>query len=149
MDWTISIACLVIGAIAGFIISQITSSNQNDGGIAEAKLQQAQSELEQYRQEVADHFANTATLMKQMASDYNKIHQHMCQSQEMLLPDADLQHASFTPELLDAKETVDELVDTEQPEAAGKASSVPPNDYVRGSHGIINPAKEEKAATVS
>ena len=144
MDWTISIIFLAIGAVIGFVISQMKTKNQADNQALEAKLHQAQTELAQYRQDVADHFANSASLMKQMASDYSKIYQHMQQSQEMLLPDAEQQHANFQDDI--AAESLEAPLPEETPK---RRESDQPNDYVLGSHGIINQAEKTNPQTVS
>ena len=148
MDWTISIVFLIIGVIIGFVVSQLRAKNQDDRHGLETKLHQAQTELEQYRQDVADHFANSASLMKQMAADYNKVYQHMHQSQELLLPQAE-QQASFAPELPADGEAISAGDNAEQLEDRTKKTSEQPNDYVRGSHGIINPAPEKTPEAVS
>ena len=143
MDWTISIIFLVIGAIIGFVISQMKSREQQADPAIEAKLQQVQAELAQYRQEVSDHFANGASLMNQMATDYNKIYQHMVESQAILLPDESPQQLSFL-NIESGQPAAEEPVI----EGATEQGSLPPKDYVRGSHGIIKPTATKEAEAV-
>lgn len=147
MDWTISILFLVIGAMIGFFISQLKTKNQDNQGTTQAQLHQAQTELAQYRQDMADHFADSATLMNQMANDYNKIYRHMLQSQQTLLPDTHPQQAGFMAELATATDDVGAVIHAGNIEDhSNQNQSEPPNDYARGSHGIINPVPRDSSS---
>ena len=137
MDWTISIVTFIIGALLGYFICKIQSNSGQPSEAQEAKNQQLQTELDQYKQDVEQHFSSSADLLNKMAQDYSKIYQHMAQSQQTLLPDSEPSIAPLfleeTKEKLEHESIVqNELAEEEPPQAAQ------PNDYVQGSHGIIN-----------
>ncbi|NRA82806.1 MAG: YhcB family protein [Gammaproteobacteria bacterium] len=147
MDWTISIVTFIIGALLGYFICKIQSNSDQPSEAQEAKNQQLQTELDQYKQDVEQHFSSSADLLNKMAQDYSKIYQHMAQSQQTLLPDSE---PSIAPLFLE--ETKDK---SEQPSFSQRPiteeptpPTAQPNDYVQGSHGIINQpqqsAKPEK-----
>ena len=142
MDWTLNILFLVIGVVTGFIIAKLMSSSSNSDGAAAAKNQQLEAELAQYKQDVETHFAQSAEVLGDMAKEYSKVYQHMAQSQQALLPDSELTiQIPFieNKESSIVKEVHEEVEIQVAANDAAKADSAQPNDYVSGSHGIINP----------
>lgn len=146
MDWTISIVTFIIGAIIGYFISRIQASGDNSADAQQAKNQQLQAELEQYKQDVEQHFSSSADLLNQLATDYSKIYQHMSQSQQALLPDSEPSIAALS---LEDKAAVSDSPEQSEPEPALEASfddnsqSQQPNDYVQGTHGIISQTQSD------
>mgnify|MGYP000206318372 CR=1 FL=1 len=144
MDWTIYILFLVIGAVIGFAIAKLMAPSDKSDSAAIAKNQQLEAELQQYKQDVEQHFSDSADLLGNMAQEYSKVYSHMAQAQQSLLPDSDL---TIKIPFVEEKEPslVKEAIEEVEIEAAAndaKAESAQPNDYVTGSHGIINPEKE-------
>lgn len=72
----VSALCLSIGVLIGAIISRtfMSPSVQND---LEARLRQAKGELDQYQQDVAQHFADTSKLVANMTQSYKDVHDHL------------------------------------------------------------------------
>lgn len=146
MDWTINVLFLAVGGCAGFIIAKVMGSGSKSDSAAAAKTQQLEAELQQYKQDVEQHFADSADLLGNMAQEYSKVYKHMAQAQQSLLPESDV---SIKIPFIEPKEPslVKEALEEVEIEAAAndaKTDSAQPNDYVSGSHGIINPenAKE-------
>jgi len=144
MDLTISILLVVIAAIVGFVIGKVTSNKAVDSQAEKAKIQQLEAQLEQYKQDVEQHFTISADLLGNMAKEYSNIYKHMSQAQQSLLPDSDLTIKIPFKEPKDGslvKEAITE-VELEAQEAANDfqpLESSQPNDYVQGSHNIISP----------
>lgn len=146
MDWTINILFLAIGGFAGFIIAKLIGSGSTGDSAAVAKTQQLEAELKQYKQDVEQHFADSANLLGNMAQEYSKVYKHMAQAQQSLLPDSDI---SIKIPFIEPKEPslVKEALEEVEVEAAAndaKSGSAQPNDYVSGSHGIINPEEPKE-----
>ncbi|MDP2560689.1 YhcB family protein [Psychrobium sp. 1_MG-2023] len=134
---------LFLGGISGFVIAKITTSSSTDSSL-EAKNQQLEAELSQYKQDVEQHFAASADLLGNMAQEYSKVYQHMAQAQQSLLPDSELtikipfNDAKETSVVQDAIEEVELEVQAKTESSQVNNESEQPNDYVDGSHGIIN-----------
>jgi len=147
MDWTINILFLAIGGVSGFIIAKLLSKSTVSDNAAHAKNQQLEAEIKQYKQDVEQHFAQSANLLGTMAQEYSNVYKHMAQAQQSLLPDSDL---TINIPFIEAKEPslVKEAIEEVEMEAAAndaKSNAAQPNDYVSGSHGIINPSSEQEA----
>jgi uncharacterized membrane-anchored protein YhcB (DUF1043 family) len=155
MDWTISIVTFIIGSLLGYFICRIQLNGGSGSNEQQAKNEQLQTELNQYKQDVEQHFAGSAELLNKMATDYSKIYQHMAQSQQTLLPDSE---PAISPLFIEDKEssvTTQGVNESESPadETTAAKEDEPtanhqPNDYVDGSHGIINSPKMEPQAAV-
>lgn len=51
------------------------------------ELEKNKAELEEYREELVSHFARSAELLDNMATDYRQLYQHMAKSSSSLLPE--------------------------------------------------------------
>lgn len=141
MDLTISLLLIVIAAVVGFVIGKITSTSTVGSNAEKAKTQQLEAELNQYKQDVEQHFATSAELLGSMAQEYSNVYKHMAQAQQNLLPDSDVTikipfKEPKEPSLV--KEAITE-VELEAQDAANDIESSQPNDYVHGTHNIITP----------
>jgi len=142
MDWTISILFLAIGCVVGFVVAKLLGTKATSDGAAEAKSQRLEAELAQYKDDVELHFADSANLLGNMAQEYSKVYKHMVQAQRALLPDSDLTIKIPFVEPKEPSLVKEALEEVEIEVAANEAmheKSAQPNDYVSGSHGIINP----------
>ncbi len=91
---------------------------------------QQNTKLEQKRQEVADHFAQTAEMLDTLGKDYTKLYQHMeSTSSEMLshLPEQDNPFSKKTTQL--------EADEQETPKTPNNVDQAP-KDYANGASGL-------------
>ncbi len=144
MDLTISILLIVLAAVIGFIIGRVTSNKSTDNNAEKAKTQQLEAELNQYKQDVEQHFASSAELLGNMAKEYQNVYQHMAQAQQSLLPDSEVSIKIPFKETKDTNLVQDAIADVEleAQEAANdvhESATAQPNDYVQGTHNIITP----------
>lgn len=144
MDLTISILLIVLAAVIGFIIGRVTSNKSTDNNAEKAKTQQLEAELNQYKQDVEQHFASSAELLGNMAKEYQNVYQHMAQAQQSLLPDSEVSIKIPFKETKETNLVQDAIADVEleAQEAANdehESSTAQPNDYVQGTHNIITP----------
>ncbi|WP_435275889.1 YhcB family protein [Psychrobium sp. nBUS_13] len=147
MDLTINILLIVLAAVIGFIIGRVTSDKSTDNNAEKAKTQQLEAELNQYKQDVEQHFASSAELLGNMAKEYRNVYQHMTQAQQSLLPDSEVSIKIPFKETKETNLVQDAIADVEleaqeAQEAANdehESSTAQPNDYVQGTHNIITP----------
>jgi hypothetical protein len=144
MDLTINILLIVLAAVIGFIIGRVTSDKSTDNNAEKAKTKQLEAELNQYKQDVEQHFASSAELLGNMAKEYRNVYQHMTQAQQSLLPDSEISIKIPFKETKETNLVQDAIADVEleAQEAANdehESSKAQPNDYVQGTHNIITP----------
>jgi len=119
---------IIIGAILGFFIARISQGSGSQQKLR-SELKQARQELDQYRQQVADHFAGSAELLEQLARQQQQVYQHMAEQANNLLNEADAkslefyqyEHALVSPSETDASNDED----------------LPPRDYANERSGLM------------
>ena len=67
MAWTYALIGLAVGIIIGFLISRVTVPGIKHQKTLKQDLEKSKYELEQYRQELVDHFATSATMLEALA----------------------------------------------------------------------------------
>jgi len=70
---------LVIGGMAGFYFAKMDDFSRKQKKSMEEKLQKTEQELIAYKDQVTDHFKETATLINNMTESYQKVHEHLAQ----------------------------------------------------------------------
>lgn len=78
---------LVITAIASFFVGTVFTKRQYENDELEKEVEKAKNELEQYKQDVADHLANTDKLVGKMKDNYEQLATHVQQTNQLLLVD--------------------------------------------------------------
>ncbi|EIV8494770.1 Z-ring associated protein ZapG [Vibrio vulnificus] len=135
MPWMYAIVGLLVGAIVGVVVSRLTTPEYKNQKNIKKELDVAKYELEQQRQELIDHFSQTAELLETLGKDYSKLYQHMAKTSAELLPNLPAQDNPFDKVALSAKEdnTEENVTDevTEQPK-----------DYANGATGLFNDQKK-------
>ncbi|TON09838.1 hypothetical protein CGH64_23685, partial [Vibrio parahaemolyticus] len=85
MPWIYAIVGLLVGTIVGVVISRLTTPEYKKQKSVQKELEAAKFELEQQRQELVDHFAQTAEMLDTLGKDYTKLYQHMAKTSSELL----------------------------------------------------------------
>ena len=86
MPWIYAIVGLLVGTIVGVVISRLTTPEYKKQKSVQKELEAAKFELEQQRQELVDHFAQTAEMLDSLGKEYTKLYQHMSKTSAELLP---------------------------------------------------------------
>ena len=134
MAWTYALIGLAVGIIIGFIISRVTVPGIKEQKSLKQDLEKSKYELEQYRQELVDHFATSATMLEALAKDFNKMYDHMAATSKELMPNLPEQDNPFSARL-------DEM--TLSPELNKKVAHIKeevnkqPKDYANGATGLF------------
>ncbi|WP_028115752.1 YhcB family protein [Ferrimonas senticii] len=128
MNEMVVVAAAAVALVIGFFIGRRGSGGKASVDKLQQELAQARFELEQQRQGLNDHFTQSKQHLAALAAQLEKTQAFWQESARELSDEP----AAAEPE--------EQIVIAE----ADNVTSLPPNDYVQGSHGIINP--EPKAA---
>ncbi|QIL85086.1 DUF1043 family protein [Vibrio sp. HDW18] len=127
MPWIYTIAGLLVGIIVGVLITRLMTPQYKTQKNLQKELDSAKFSLEQQRQELADHFAQTAEMLDTLGKDYTKLYQHMAKTASDLIPHLPEQDNPFS-RLAQQKEQ-----ENKQPETLEQ----PPKDYALGASGLL------------
>lgn len=72
MDWALTFAAFVVGVVLGYVGRTVLSRN-NDNRESENLVQQAQLELSQYKQEVADLYVENGKELQSLTEQLNRV----------------------------------------------------------------------------
>ncbi|MGR5067914.1 MULTISPECIES: Z-ring associated protein ZapG [Vibrio] len=134
MPWIYAIVGLLVGTIVGVIISRLTTPEYKKQKSVQKELEAAKFELEQQRQELVDHFAQTAEMLDTLGKDYTKLYQHMAKTSSELLPNLPEQDNPFDKKAAMSSEQIEE----DQPDANKQ-----PKDYANGATGLLKVQEKE------
>ncbi len=134
MPWIYGLIGLLVGAISGIIIARIKTPQYKKHKQMQKDLDTAKFALEQQRQELADHFAQTSEMLDSLDKTYQRLYQHMAKTATEMLPDLPEQDKPFACiEAHSQTDEAEEYTDTEQP----------PKDYAKGATGLFNGETKE------
>lgn len=134
MPWIYAILGLLVGTIVGVVISRLTTPEYKKQKSVQKELEAAKFELEQQRQELVDHFAQTAEMLDTLGKDYTKLYQHMAKTSSELLPNLPEQDNPFDKKTAMSSEQIKE----DQPEVNEQ-----PKDYANGATGLLKDQEKE------
>ncbi|EIQ1514219.1 Z-ring associated protein ZapG [Vibrio parahaemolyticus] len=134
MPWIYAIVGLLVGTIVGVVISRLTTPEYKKQKSVQKELEAAKFELEQQRQELVDHFAQTAEMLDTLGKDYTKLYQHMAKTSSELLPNLPEQDNPFDKKTAMYSEQIKE----DQPEVNEQ-----PKDYANGATGLLKDQEKE------
>ncbi|OEF25491.1 Z-ring associated protein ZapG [Vibrio rumoiensis] len=129
---------LVIGLIIGIIIARLMTPEYKKHKQIQKELEATKFELEQHRQDLSDHFSNSAEMLDTLGKNYTKLYQHMAQTSSDLLPDLPKQDNPFVTQ---SSETP-----SDEPRKTEEVTEVQPKDYANGATGLL---KEEKKTVLN
>lgn len=133
MPWIYAVVGLLVGIVLGVIISRLTTPQYKQQKNIKKELEESKFTLEQQRQELADHFAQTAEMLDVLGKDYTKLYQHMAKTSSELLPNQPEQDNPFV------KKITQQSNDDEQTSKVNEQ----PKDYANGATGLLTePAQE-------
>ena len=93
-SWVILTIGLVIGLFLGWLITTLVQRRQNQG----QNVTQLRKEMEDYRAEVNQHFAQTADLFKESSEKYRDLYEHLSGGAQKLCNDLpDRTQVEFRP----------------------------------------------------
>lgn len=150
----VGIISLIVGAAAGYYARAVSEQGENQKALAD-KIEQSETELANYKQEVAEHLDRSAKLLNQMNETCQVAMQQMEQSTKLLqqaTPVEGLERPFF------ATETAQQLAETAELRHANRrqkaeqekvAFSQPPLDYSANPSGLFVDQKQAVTNTES
>ena len=129
----VSAIVLCIGGLIGAIVSRtlLPPEMQKD---LEHRLQSSRAELDQYQQDVAQHFAETSKLVTNLTKAYKEVHDHLAKGAIQLT------NAEISKKILDAG---DSNLGIEAKESVEELSFEPPRDWAPKTPGQAGTLSEE------
>ena len=134
--WQAALIGLIIGWVLAYVLLRLTKDSVKKQIKTEAELQQVQTELNNQKQQVEKHFAESAELLKTLAQDYQKLYRHLATSSTQFLPEL-TNNPLFEQNLISAESSEKTENNTEKTEEDIKAEKDAPRDYSEGSSGIL------------
>ncbi|PJG83965.1 YhcB family protein [Caviibacterium pharyngocola] len=125
---------LVVGVVIGYILVRLTKGSVKKQVKTEAELNQVKTELNEQKQQLEKHFAESADLLKTLAQDYQKLYRHLASSSVALLPEqADKEWFG--------KNLIADHSAPANAENPAEDQDSPPRDYSEGSSGLLKTEK--------
>lgn len=132
MAWIYALLIFAAGAIAGAFAARLGNKSLKQQKELKKDLDKSKYELEQYRQELVDHFACSSELLDNIAKDYSKLYEHMAKTSTELMPNLPDQDNPFARRI-STLEAVPE---------SGEAQDQP-RDYANGATGLLKDEPEK------
>lgn len=139
MPWIYALVGLLVGTLLGVIISRLTTPGYKKQKSAQKELETAKFELEQQKQDLADHFAQTAEMLDSLGKEYTKLYQHMTKTSSELLPNIPDQDNPFNKKVAEQIKTEEKTDPSENAPNPNEA----PKDYASGPTGLLTEEKKE------
>ena len=134
--WQAALIGLIIGWVLAYVLLRLTKDSVKKQIKTEAELQQVQTELNNQKQQLEKHFAESADLLKTLAQDYQKLYRHLATSSSQFLPEL-TNNPLFGQNLISAEPSENTENNTEKTEEDIKEEKDAPRDYSEGSSGIL------------
>ena len=89
-EWTVAVwgaigAAFIVGLFFGVLFTRFSSRNIQKQQQVEAELKNMKTQADEQKQQLEQHFAESATLLTTLAEDYKKLYSHLAQSSSQLL----------------------------------------------------------------
>ena len=123
--WRAALLGLVVGFAIGYFLLRFTKGSVKKQVKTETELRQLKAQLENQKQQLEKHFAESANLLKTLAQDYQHLYQHFAGASVRLLPELDEKALSQAQNVGGTDETSTAVSDDQ------------PKDYSEGSSGLL------------
>ncbi|MEG9475538.1 YhcB family protein [Mannheimia indoligenes] len=121
--WAAIAAAFIVGAVVGCTLVRVFNSNVRKQHELERELKQTKTQFDEQKQQLEQHFEQSAQLLSTLAADYKKLYAHLAQSSEKLLPE-------------NAK-SIEFFQQAQLPVQPQKTEEDQPRDYSEGSSGLL------------
>ena len=123
--WRAALLGLVVGFAIGYFLLRFTKGSVKKQVKTETELRVLKEQLENQKQQLEKHFAESANLLKTLAQDYQHLYQHFASASVQLLPELD-EKALFQAQNVGGADETSTAVSDDQPK-----------DYSEGSSGLL------------
>jgi len=109
MTWEYALIGLVVGLIIGALAMRFGNKKLREQRSQQYELEKTKAELADYREELTNHFAQSAELLDNMARDYRQLYQHMAKGSNSLLPNLPGEKNPFAYQLTESEADNDQV----------------------------------------
>ena len=146
MTTAIWLTVVIIVAFSCFFLGVVLTKRQYEHDELEKEVEKAQLNLEQYKQDVADHLSNTNKLVTKMRDNYEQLVNHVQETNRILLTEQNKETIPFF-----SKETTEQLHASldklEKPKSKQESLESQPADYAEGKSGLFADNRSNKKQT--
>lgn len=130
-QWMIGLLGFAAGIAVGALIYHFTRSDEGAHSQMAEQVEQLEAEQQEYREEVAQHFARTADLVNQLTESYRDVHAHLSQGAQTLCDGNEALRDQLQNSLANRLivEPESEPEPEEKPAKKSSGSVEPPKDY--------------------
>ncbi|KAE9541476.1 YhcB family protein [Ursidibacter maritimus] len=121
--WLAILAAFIVGIIIGYVVLKATNANAQKQQKLENELKTATAKLDAQKEQLEEHFQQSANLLATLAEDYKKLYTHLAKGSQNLLPNEATQKIEFFQQSQLSEKPIN---DDKQPK-----------DYSEGSSGIL------------
>ena len=121
--WLAIVVAFVVGIILGYVVLKATNDNLKKQQKLANDLKEATAKLDVQKEQLEQHFEQSANLLATLAEDYKKLYTHLAKGSQVLLPEEANNKIEFFQKVEEKTET---------PKDNGQ-----PKDYTEGSSGIL------------
>jgi uncharacterized membrane-anchored protein YhcB (DUF1043 family) len=146
--WLFGVIALAAGVFLGMLITRLINPASADVDKLKSELEQARTEMAQYRASVDSHFNKTSELVSELTQDYVKVYRHLAEGAETL---SDIREFSQVLEQSRGRVLITVDGETSAAEPAGEAEAaatdaVEPNAAKESRGEADRPGEQETAA---
>jgi uncharacterized membrane-anchored protein YhcB (DUF1043 family) len=80
----VAVGAAVVGVIIGYLASKKMGASLKAQALLQQQIEELQNQQQNYRNEVSDHFVETAQLFNQLTNSYRDVHNHLAESAQNL-----------------------------------------------------------------
>jgi uncharacterized protein len=117
-EWLFWMTLLLLGMGIGFVLGRNHNANNREQQKLRQQLLETQTQLTTYKEQVNEHFTDTATLVNNLTESYRQIHRHLASGAHYLCDDPataqDIARALDTPDTDPGKDLLDSISEQQQ-----------------------------------
>jgi len=145
--WIVALFTFFIGLVGGIYIHKVKHSSNGKAEKLKSEKDALQAEFDEYKNSVADHFAQTSEMLGNLTQNYVKVYQHLAEGSQSL---TNAEHPSLQLGLSE-KQLTASMKQIESPEDSSDSDDMEaPRDYApkskdKDSEGTLSEAFSIKA----
>lgn len=109
-----AITAFIVGCLLSLLLTRSLSSSEKKSRALETRLKETEEKLNDYQQEVTEHFAQTAQLVNTFTQNYKEVHEHLAGS-ALKLANIDISRQLLSNSVNDGEATLNETEEGFQP----------------------------------
>ena len=109
-----AITAFIVGCLLSLLLTRSLSSSEKKSRALETRLKETEEKLNDYQQEVTEHFAQTAQLVNTFTQNYKEVHEHLAGS-ALKLANIDISRQLLSNSVNDGEATLSETEERFQP----------------------------------